>query len=244
MVETFRPKQSARGKKSKYETHMYYRRPSSGEDPDWIVVGGVKGGKRERYEDLKGFTPLKEFEEIPNGHSNPWEYILTQPNGPKAFPADQVLKFRWHNPEDLPTECYWVDKDENPCPYMEKLKAEGVHFPQLAGHTVTDHSCPECDNRAPFSTIDGVGGVGDLAKHLSIMHNWDVDRMKKYGAAVGIDFDAAYSKIVKSKTWEFGAAGDFSCTACEWKPDPEKEASPQKQYAGHKLGAHKEPVTA
>ena len=246
MPETFDPDMTRRGMKSKFEKHMYYRKPDEGTEANWITVKGVKGGKRERLEDYRNFTPLREFGELVDGHTNPWEVIFLQEGGPAAFPVEQVLTLRWYNPKDLPTECGWGDEDDPPCPYMMKLKEDGVHFPQLANHKVVELLCPECD-RAPFGVIDGVGGIGPLARHLSIMHDWDADRMKKYGKRVDIDFDLAYSAERQSKTWEFGDTpvthADFPC-GCGWEPNSEKEASPSKQLRGHQLGAHKEPVTA
>jgi len=228
-----------RSKPSKFEKHGYYRKPDRGDEANWITVKGIKHGKRERLEDHKGFTYLREYGEMPDGHTNQWEWILTHEGGPEEFPASQILTYRWYNPEDIPTRCDWEGKDEEPCPYMLKLQ-EGVTFPQLTGHKVEELSCPECD-RPPFAVIDGVGGIGPLARHLSIMHDWDADRMTKYGKKVGIDFDLAYASERKPKTFDFGDAvrADFSCE-CGWGPDANKEASPSKQLRGHQLGAHKE----
>ncbi|KKM96952.1 hypothetical protein LCGC14_1172980 [marine sediment metagenome] len=248
MPEAFNPDMPRRGKRSKYEKHMYYRKPDRGSEANWITVKGRKHGKQDRLEDYKGFTPLKQFGELIDGHTNQWESIFLQEGGPEAFPVDQVLTLRWYNPADLPTDCSYGNDDDPPCPYMMKLKEEGVKFPQLEGHKVVELFCPECD-RAPFGVVNGVGGIGPLARHLSTMHDWDADRMAKYGEKVGIDFDEAYSSERQSKTWEFGGAespsvrADFSCE-CGWAPNSEKDVPPQKQLRGHQLGAHKEPVTA
>jgi len=248
MPDEFRP--SSPRRQSKHETHMYYQRPVTGsrgetlQNPGWIVVGGVKGGKRDRYEDWKGFKPLKQFGEIPDNHTNPWEFILTQPGGPESFPVDQLLTLRWYDPTVIPTDCVWEGKDEEACPYMLKLKREGVQFPQLGGHEVVERQCPECE-RASFATIDGVGGIGPLARHLTIMHDWTPERLKKYGDAMNIDFEAVYSRKTQEKIFNFGARADFSCDECDWKADEAKDASPKNQLQGHKMGAHKkEPVTA
>lgn len=226
-----------RKRASKHETHMYYRKPNG-----WIIVGGVKGGKKDVFEEQRGFTPLKQFGELQDNHTNEWEHILTHPDGPVAFPLEQVMAFRWYNPDDIPKSCDWEDDEEEPCPVMLKLMSEPVVFPQLSGHKVTELSCPECD-KPPFSVVDGVGGIQPLARHLSIMHDWDMDKLKKYGDAVDIDFDMAWSNAKRSKEFDFAVRADFSCE-CGWKPDEDKDASPQKQLAGHNMGAHKEPVTA
>lgn len=237
-VDQFTPRRKRQGK---FEVHMYYRRPEGVRHPGWITVKGSKGEKKERYED-RGIMALREFGELRDGHTNPWEIILTHPDGPKAFPVDQVMQARWYDPKNIPTECRWEGKDEEPCPWMLKLESEGVHFPQLDDHEVTERSCPQCD-RPPFVMVDNLGGVEPLARHLTIIHGWDTDQLRKYGAAVGIDFDMIYSKAGKEKTFKFGARADLSCGECEWKPDPEKE-HPARQLQGHKLGAHKAEVTA
>lgn len=235
--------QEKRKRPGKYESNMYYRRPANGQRPGWIIVGGVKGEKRRVFEDIRGFKALPEFGELPHGHTNPWEHILTSPGGPEAFPVDQVMSLRWYNEDDIPTDCEWEGKDEEACPMMIKLKTEGVVFPQLTGHTIIEHSCPECD-RPPFSTVDGMGGIEPLARHLKIMHGWDAQNLMKWGEATGIDFQKVYSKERMEKTFDFTPSenADFSCTQCDWKPDG--EGAPSKQLAGHKMGAHKEPVTA
>lgn len=251
MPEQFTP--TAPRRPNKYETHMYYQRPTEGprgevvQNPGWITVGGVKGDKRTRYEDWKRFTALRQFGEIPSGHSNQWEHILCQPGGPEAFPVDQVLTLRWYNPQEIPMDCAWMGRDEEPCPYMMKLRSEGVRFPQLEGHEVIERQCPECE-RAKFATVDGVGGVGALARHLSIIHDWTPERLKKYGEAMGIDFDAVYSRKTQEKTFSFKpehARNGVACDECDWEPDATSDGSPLRQLQGHKMGAHKkEPVTA
>ncbi len=41
--------------------------------------------------------------------TNEWEHILTQPNGPAAFPLEQVMALRWYNPADIPKDCDWEE---------------------------------------------------------------------------------------------------------------------------------------
>ena len=232
VVDQFTPR---RNTQSKYEAHMYYRRPEGGRHPGWITIKGSKGGKKDRYEE-RGIIALKDFGTLQDGHTNPWEQILTHPDGPAAFPVEQVIAARWYDSKNIPTECRWEGKDGEYCPVMLKLQ-QGITFPQLEGHEVIERPCPQCD-RPPFVTVNGVGGVESLARHLTIIHGWDANQLKKYGDAVSLDFDLVYSKAAMEKTFKFGTKADFGCGECDWKPDAEKE-HPARQLQGHKMGAHK-----
>ena len=211
------------GRRGKFKQHMYYRRPDKGEHRRWIVVGG-----RGDVEDMSqlGFEPLWKFgllrKTVPGtneGEQNIWATILEHPDGPAAFPAEQVMISRWYRPED--------------CPVL------GVTFPQLAGHKVKEYQCPEC-RRPAFAAIDGFGAIEPLGRHLRLIHRWDRVSLVRYGEKVGIDFDAIYSNIEKEYEFEGEApretpeeapeetpeekpgilVGEFDCDQCDWKPKP------------------------
>ena len=91
VVDQFTPR---RNKQSKYEAHMYYRRPEGGRNPGWITVKGSKGGKKDRYED-RGIIALREFGTLQDGHTNPWQQNPTPPAGPAALPGQPVTARSW-----------------------------------------------------------------------------------------------------------------------------------------------------
>ena len=203
------------GRGGKYKRHQYYRRPDEGEERRWIVVAG-----RQDLEDMLilGFEPLMKYGLLPvnipgtdEPESNIWRHILSHPDGPGEFTAEQVMVSRWYREEDCPVP--------------------GTVFPQLQGHKVKEYQCPEC-RRLPFAAIDGFGGVEPLGRHLRLIHSWDRVSLVKYGEKVGIDFDAIYSSVetevvfsgevpkeeAKEETKEDTlVVGEFECS-CGWKP--------------------------
>lgn len=231
------------GKGGKFETHLYYRRPNTGEQKGWIVVG-----PRTHVEDytMRGFEPMWKYGiverhervfENAQGDAyvfNQWRPILSHPDGPAEFPAEQVMILRWYKPEDCPVP--------------------GTAFPQLAGHKIKEYKCPECD-RPPFAARDGLGGVEPLGRHLRLLHSWDRASLVKYGETVGIDFDAIYSNIEQEYEFVGGVVegkapaqeksdvlvGEFDCE-CGWKPKANAK-KPGFALMMHKR-THKEPVLA
>lgn len=194
--------QTFSGQGSKFEKHMYYRRPKNGENPDWIVFAGTN---LDRQNDMmrRGFQRMDKYGQMKDGETNPWRQILEHPDGPGEFPAAQIMELRWY-------------KDDH-CP------VPGTRFPQLGGHSIREFQCPECSH-LPFSAIDGLGGIEPLGRHLRIAHSWDRASLVKYGDRVGIDFDAIYSAI--KTDYEFGGAkaeakkksSGFDCSECSWTP--------------------------
>ena len=178
-------------KKRKYTKDGYYRRPNEGEDAGWIIVGPVSANGTV-VEDFieRGFEPLRKYGHISHTEKNPWRTILEHPDGPGEFPLDQIMALRWWRPQDIPLP--------------------GVHFPQLAGHKVKEIPCPDC--KRPFFAVDGEGGVGELAKHLRIMHGWDTKQLDTYGERVDINFDAIYKMLEHEfKEVELGVSKCKSC---------------------------------
>lgn len=177
---------------------IYYRKPNKGVEAGWIVFGDSLSGTKLRDFVKRGFEPLMQFGSIndrrrdmrafgtkdspiapeyeslsPNEHRAryEWEGILTHPDGPAAFPVEQIIAYRWYRPEN--------------CPVPD------AYFPQLAGKKIREYNCPERCGRNPFVDVDGVGGVSALRSHLRIMHEWDQANLQAYGARVGIDFNAS-----------------------------------------------------
>lgn len=201
------------GSGSKFEQHIYYKRPLTGDEPGWIVIQGTNM-ERQRDLMLRGFQPLNQYGTLEARESflrqtgalgkdepmDPWRVILEHPDGPREFPADQVMTLRWYQDEHCPIP--------------------GTKFPQLGGHSIVEYQCPEC-RCLPFAAIDGVGGIEPLGRHLRIVHSWDRASLVKYGEKVNIDFDAIYSSIVHE--YEFSGAkkvksSGFDCPDCDWTP--------------------------
>lgn len=210
------------GTGSKFEKHIYYRRPKTddrgqpAENAGWITI---QGNNLDRMRDLmlRGFQPLSQYgtqedwvrKQVQAGRmaaneplDSPWRPILEHPDGPAEFPVEQILVSRWYKDVDCPVP--------------------GTKFPQLGGSKVVEIRCPEC-NRPPFQVIDGMGGVEPLARHLRLIHSWDRTSLTRYGERVNIDFDAIYSNV-KSE-YEFGGAkkaerksSGFDCPDCDWTP--------------------------
>jgi hypothetical protein len=209
------------GRGSKYEKHIYYRRPQKGEEAGWIIVAASVGGSVLTDLSKRGFEPLWKYGQLKDGETNKWKQILSHPDGPAEFPADQVMTFRWYKPEDCPIP--------------------GVNFPQLQGHKIIEYQCPEC-SRPAFVAMDGVGGIEHLARHLRLIHSWDRPSLVKYGEEAGVNFDAIYSHV--QRVHEFGeeptttpeeanaVLGAFDC-GCGWKPKP-RAKRPEAALRMHK----------
>ena len=195
---------------------IYYRRPRKGEDAGWIVFGDSLSGTKLRDFVKRGFEPLMQFGLVNSNardrerfgdSSHPadptmtparyeWEGILTHPDGPAAFPVEQIVAYRWYRPEF--------------CPVPD------AHFPQLVGKEIIEYTCPERCGRPPFVSVDGIGGIGQLRQHLRIMHAWDQANMQAYGARVGIDFNKSDIETIAVSTLSYGGAPvpTLTCEEC------------------------------
>jgi hypothetical protein len=154
------------------EVVIYYRRPATGAMPGWIIWGDSQDGKRSDYV-YRGFTPLPQFGRL--DFSDPayakygvWGPILTHPDGPAQFPAQQVMTFRWYSEEGLRASCDGRDPPR-------------VKFPQLKGQVITEFACPECSST---SFLRPVG----LARHLRNHHEYDRAEVIALGRELGVDF--------------------------------------------------------
>lgn len=161
-----------RGKVS--ERCMYYRRPPGGVESGWIVVNGTNP---ERQQGLfqKGFVPLHEYGFVdPQGVADRlgvskdeqapycmWSKILESPGGPEEFPVEQLIAYRWYDPEVCPVP--------------------RARFPQLVGAKITRVWCEEC------STIY-YHKPTHLARHLRSVHHYDRADVRAYGEQYGITF--------------------------------------------------------
>lgn len=167
---------------------VYYKRPSTGANPGWIIWGDSVSGSKLRDYLRRGYQPLMQYGVINSSYRDNaafgsktrpgepgwtterylWEQILTAPGGPEEFPIEQIVAFRWYRPEN--------------CPVPDTV------FPQLKGVKIREYRCPEC-NHAPFVEVAGAGGVTGLSNHLRIAHGWDRVSLNAYGERVGIDFN-------------------------------------------------------
>ena len=165
--------------------HGYYRRQSDGK----IVTAPVWPTYRADME-FRGFTFLPQFGvwtmSGPGQNTNvkdlrgrnfnpaeePWRLILQHPQGVAAFPSWQIIAYRWHIRP----------------PYRE------VNFPQIAGQTVYDYFCPECDSGI-FSALDQQDAIDQLRIHVTSrtndQHSYRTEDLRALGEEIGIDFFAA-----------------------------------------------------
>lgn len=157
--------QQGRGKIS--ERCMYYRKPPSGTEAGWIVVNGTNP---ERQQGLfqKGFVPLHQYHFVspqdvdhPDESYRTWSQILLSPGGPAEFPVDQLIAYRWYDP--------------NVCP------VPSARFPQLVGAKITRVWCEEC-------TTVYYHRPTHLARHLRAVHGYDRADVRAYGEQYGIVF--------------------------------------------------------
>lgn len=194
--EAFKP---LLGGDRKYEKNLYYRHPetwSTGtaqEKPNaranWIIWAG---NNRDRMADMmeRGFTPLRKFgiaaryaQDEPQSQGTPdqygpWGAILMHPEGPAAFPISQIMTYRWYDPRHCPVP--------------------GVVFPQLDGVEIAEYACPDCNDRVFSMALH-------LSRHLRAQHDWSVDDVVKFGAAMGLDFSREFTKGVKNvRTYSAG----------------------------------------
>lgn len=149
------------------ERCMYYRKPPRGTEAGWIVVNGTN---TERQQGLfrKGFVPLDEYGFVdPQSIDHPdetyrtWAKILTAPGGPEEFPVDQLIAYRWYDPDVCPVP--------------------SARFPQLVGVKITRVWCEEC-------TTVYYHKATHLARHLRAVHNYDRADVRAYGEQYGIVF--------------------------------------------------------
>lgn len=194
--EAFKPMMGA---DRKYEKCIYYRHPdvcnvdTPQEHPNkqagWIMWAG---NNRDRMADQMelGFIPLRKFgicqsqpdwSEEAKGTPDqygPWGAILCHPEGPAAFPVSQIMTYKWYDPKRVPVP--------------------GVTFPQLDGTPIVEFSCPDCNGRS-------FGLALHLSRHLRTQHDWTVDDLVKFGAAMGLDFHREFVNEVKTtKTYSAG----------------------------------------
>ena len=219
---------------------IYYRTPDKGEQAGWIVWGDSISGTKLRDRLRRGFTPLFEYGVINspenrsrfgNGRDDSWltetgaqwKPILSHPNGPAEFPADQLQTYRWYRPDECPVPT--------------------ARFPQLSG-SVRVYRCPQCTRQ--FTDVQGAGGVSGLAKHLTIMHKWDRTSLNAYGDRTGIDFNKVDVRDVPVQQYEVQAdapppappvqvevvLGSFACE-CGWVPKAESK-NPKASLDMHK----------
>jgi hypothetical protein len=207
---------------------IYYRRPfltrdgDAAENAGWITWADSLSGTKLRDYEYRGFTPLRKYGAMNNEDrlnvilargkregwtkrqfDNEWLWggILRHPDGPAEFPLDQIMAFRWYDPQHCPL------RDVNPVEL----------FPQLRGHKVKIHRCPQCPRT--FAAVDGYGAAEPFANHLRIMHEYDMVNILNFGQRIGIDFTGVhYGPTGEAKELTFGEAEDvedaLTCGEC------------------------------
>ena len=166
------------GSQRRFEQVMYWRKPLGDEsslmqairtESRWISVGDTQATKY-MQKVMAGWQCLPQYGRVTKGSSDgvgaQWDHILSHPDGPGAFPASQIINYRWYRPERLPGS------------FMGKE----IYWPQLADMTLQEYGCPFCPS-ADFLEPFG------LANHMMKHHDWDSRRLDEYGQAHGINFN-------------------------------------------------------
>jgi hypothetical protein len=148
-------------------TAIYYRKPENwGKEGGWIFVGDGHPYRRIEYMSRGCTVVLNGLEVTP---SKPWDAILRHPDGPKQFPAQQVIENYWYRYPPVP----------------------GVRFPSLHGMTVHEVECPACTETRFFHD------PRHAALHLQNDHKWDIASIIAYGKEVDVDFNEKVKKAGK-----------------------------------------------
>ena len=203
---------------------IYYRRPFLTRDGDpaanagWITWADSLSGTKLRDYEYRGFTPLRKYGPLNDEDrlnetlhrakkenwtkrqfDNEWIWgaILRHPDGPAEFPLDQIMAFRWYEPAQCPL------RGVNPVEL----------FPQLRGHKVKIHRCPQCART--FAAVDGFGAAEPFANHLRIMHEYDMVNILNFGQRIGIDFTGVEYGTTEAKELTFGEADEEDVLKCE-----------------------------
>lgn len=155
------------GKGKVSERAMYYRKPPTGAEAGWIVVMGTNP-ERQANLFMKGFVPLHEYGFVdPQSYDHPdpsyrtWAKLLLTPGGPEEMPADQVIAYRWYDPDICPVP--------------------SARFTQLKDVSITRVWCPECENVYYHKP-------NHLARHLRTVHSYDRAEILAVGQELGISF--------------------------------------------------------
>lgn len=153
------------------ERVIYWRKPNKGLEASWITTGGTNMERQLQFLQ-RGFVPLTQYGEVgfkrraddPDGpfeRYGQWGPILTHPQGPREFPVDQIVAYRWYDPAFCPVP--------------------GVRFPQMVGVKIVEFDCPECNN-ARFHKAT------HLARHLRVTHGYDRAELVALGQELGLSF--------------------------------------------------------
>ncbi len=202
----------------------YARRPFFTRDGDeannagWITWVDTLSGTKTRDYEYRGFSILRKYgplndedrlnEALKQGSREGWTKrqfdnewiwgrILRHPDGPAEFPLDQIMTFRWYDPQHIPLR--------------ERKPVE--LFPQLRGHKVKIHRCPQCSRT--FAEVDGFGAAEGFANHLRIMHEYDMINILNFGTRIGIDFTGVQYGTVEARELSFGEEEESPSLKCE-----------------------------
>lgn len=145
-----------------------------------------------------------------------WARILLHPKGPELFPVDQLLTYRWYDPEKLPlpqfTPCEAEIAKETYCGQIHRIS-----FPQLRGVEITEIPCPDCKDRIFFEPIH-------LAWHLRNQHNYERVDLMALGELMGVSFERVFANAAAPRTFRIGgrAAEGVQRNMAEPEPEPSR----------------------
>lgn len=167
---------------SKWEQVIYYRCPpvikhtgERHEQAGWIICGDSQSPKLADNV-MRGYIPLSEFGFVKDSR-NMWGPILSHPDGPRQFPLDQIIAYRWYHVDDLRRQ--WPGL---PARYQRDQDLARL-FPQLRDPDlkIKEYGCPNCRNRK-FLEPRG------LFQHLHNHHDFKTEDIFAWGEKMGIDF--------------------------------------------------------
>ena len=184
------------------ERVIYYQKPAVFPDgkpnleANWITWGDTQQHKA-IWLMARGFKPLYQFGYIETKHreTDPdspfdqygvWGPILTHPDGPALFPVDQIVAYRWYDPQHV-----GVDVGNG----RPAIPIPGVKFPQLRefvakGGEITVFACPECTDRVFHHAIA-------LARHLRNRHDYQMHEIIALGKELNVDFTREFGSVTK-----------------------------------------------
>lgn len=210
----------------------YWRRPKNGTArSEWIVSSQNTPSSYMRNA-KKGVTPLLEYGLFTPGQNSrdkngvfwnaakePWRLIF-QMGGAKAFPASQIIAYRWHI---MP-------------PYA------GVEFPQIDGMDIDIIECPECEK--------GIFAYArDLGDHLRLGHGWNPAELREYGREIGMSFARQrqtraartlaepIAELVELEQQDIPRNKEYACKDCDWAPVKGRKSS-ARALSGHRRMKH------
>lgn len=179
------------GGKIRSERVCYYRTPKIRVDGQAHTQAGWIGWDQTQQNIQlqkigRGYIPLRQYgfieakpkDEYPDGPYEmygPWGQLLSNPEGVKELPADQIIAYFWYDENVLRNSL------NGNIPPTLRVKNGLVMWPQLKGMNLKVYACPECGHIRFNEAIH-------LARHLRLWHDYDRADIIAFGKENGVDF--------------------------------------------------------